>query len=212
MEFVETMFCENQKIELLDFHLDRLKWGLYQNGFQAVNHKVSLSKNYILSQLPDSSRTYRVRYLIDVDFDIVSQSVEYTPIDRCSFEIYKIGCYESRVKLKSSPWNAKTTHRDIYNDASQWAKENDFDDAIILNENGFVIETTIFSIFILKDGILYTPPLSDMPVKGVMRSWMMSNCVFPIIEKSLTIEDVENADYILLINAVRGIQLGHFSK
>lgn len=210
MKWIETMYCQDGQVALLDDHLDRLCWGLYQNQVTNVSYIRDVCKREILKYISTLYGTYRVRMvffpdLLQFEFSII-------PFKNEHFKTWNIGVYHLEQKIMDIPWNAKTTDRGIYERASFWAKENHLDDAVILNEKGRVVETTIFNIFILKDQTLYTPPLSDMPVKGVMRSWLFSNSVFPIVEKSLTVQDLESADQVLLSNAVRGVQLAHLVK
>ena len=209
MEWVETMLCQNGQIELLDLHLNRLKWGLYQNNISTAESFINLASKTILSNLPKDSKNYKVRYLLNIDsIGNFSESIESQLLKNFNNEIYQIGIYTEQVKAINSPWNAKITDRNIYQSALNWAKANNLDDALIINSKGHLIETSIFTIFILKDDILYTPPLSDLPVKGVFRTWMIQNSIFPIIEQSLSENDIFSADLILLTNAVRGIRIG----
>lgn len=209
MEYIETLLCAKGKSELLELHLQRLAWGLYQNGYSVSDTWIDTARNTILNALPQDENYYRIRYLLNMDLNgVISDRVEVIPIENPVFSTFSLGIYTEQYKQVTFPWNAKTMARELYQSAAKWAAQNGYDDAIILNENGHVIETTIFNIYILKGNTLFTPPLSDMPVKGVFRTWMMRNSVFPVIEKSLTKEDLFSAETILLTNAVRGIQLG----
>jgi branched-chain amino acid aminotransferase len=44
-----------------------------------------------------------------------------------------------------------------------------FDEAIMINSNGFVVEATAENIFFVKDGVLYTPPISTGALEGITR-------------------------------------------
>ncbi len=48
------------------------------------------------------------------------------------------------------------------------------DEAIMLNDQGRVAEGTADNIFIVKDGTLYTPPLSEGALAGITRSTIIS--------------------------------------
>lgn len=49
-----------------------------------------------------------------------------------------------------------------------------FAEAIMLNEEGFVSEGTGENLFLVKDGVLLTPPLSDGPLGGITRDSIMT--------------------------------------
>ncbi len=53
--------------------------------------------------------------------------------------------------------------------AKQEANKNGFDEAIFLSENGHVAEGSAMNIFIVRDGVLITPPKTDDVLEGIMR-------------------------------------------
>lgn len=213
MEFIETMLCQNGRIELLEFHLGRLRWGLYQNDIHFVQDIIVQANHTILSNLPQDSKKYKVRYLLNIDYvGNHSEKIELIEISSPSRKTCSIGIYTEKFKKNDAPWNAKTTERAIYQSAMKWAQANNLEDVLILNEKGNVIETSVFNIFLLKNNLLLTPPLSDLPVKGVFRTWMIQNSIFPIIEQSLSIKDILSADLILLTNAIQGVRVGKITQ
>ncbi|HTE34475.1 MAG TPA: aminotransferase class IV, partial [Chryseolinea sp.] len=68
-----------------------------------------------------------------------------------------------------------------------------------------VADATIANVFIIKEGRLSTPPLSEGPVDGVMRRHLLT--VLPgIAERPLNIDEIMEADEIFLTNAISGIK------
>jgi len=61
-----------------------------------------------------------------------------------------------------------------------------FDEAIMLNHDGTVCEGTGENLFLVKDGRLYTPPLSDNLLPGITR-----DCVITLAREELGLEVVE---------------------
>lgn len=53
------------------------------------------------------------------------------------------------------------------------AKSSGFDDSLLVNENGFISETTISNLVFNLDGEWITPPLSDGVLPGVMRALLI---------------------------------------
>lgn len=49
------------------------------------------------------------------------------------------------------------------------ALKSGFDEAILLNSNGFVVEASAENIFFVKNGVLYTPPISTGALEGITR-------------------------------------------
>ena len=87
--------------------------------------------------------------------------------------------------------------------AAIYAKKTDCENAILLNTDENVIETTNSNIFILKSNKFYTPPITDGCVDGTMRKWILQE--EKVIEKSLLISDINQADEVFLSNATKGI-------
>lgn len=93
--------------------------------------------------------------------------------------------------------------------AGLFAQKNNLNDAIILNAFDRVCESAIANVFIIKDKNIYTPPLSEGCVAGVMRRWMLEKFSlknYAVVEKNLSIEDVLNADEFFLTNSVQPIR------
>ena len=49
------------------------------------------------------------------------------------------------------------------------ALKSGFDEAMMINSNGFVVEATAENIFFVKGGVLYTPPISTGALEGITR-------------------------------------------
>ena len=93
--------------------------------------------------------------------------------------------------------------------AARFAKKNKLDDAITLNAFGRVCESSVANIFIVKDGKIFTPPLTEGCVAGVMRRRLLQMFVrqnFKIEEKVLTVEDLLSADELFLTNSIQLIK------
>ena len=75
-------------------------------------------------------------------------------------------------------------------------------EAIMLNLDGFVSECTGDNLFMIKDGKIYTPPLSAGLLGGITRQWVIDDigpdCGYPVTEKNLRIEEVMDADEVFL--------------
>lgn len=70
-------------------------------------------------------------------------------------------------------------------------------EAIMLNEDGIVTECTGDNIFIVKDGVVYTPPVHVGILDGITRNCVIDICKkigIPIYEKEFTLFNVYSAD------------------
>lgn len=94
----------------------------------------------------------------------------------------------------------------IYALAARQATARKVDNAIMLNTNNNPIETTLANIYCIKDDVIYTPPLSEGPIAGVMRRHVMQQLPekgFSIVEQPFTRDFLKSADAVFTTNAVR---------
>ena len=81
------------------------------------------------------------------------------------------------------------------------AKEHGYAEAIMLNEQGLVCEGTGENLFVVRDGVLSTPPLSDGLLEGITRDTVLSiaeDLEIPAVEESLTRSDLYIADEVFM--------------
>jgi branched-chain amino acid aminotransferase len=74
-------------------------------------------------------------------------------------------------------------------------------EAVMLNEQGYVAECTGDNIFILRDGVLHTPQVSDGALDGITRRVILEladQLGIPKVERSLTRYDLFVADEFFL--------------
>lgn len=79
------------------------------------------------------------------------------------------------------------------------AKAHGYSEAIMLNEQGYVCEGTGENLFIVRDGILSTPPVSDGVLEGITRDTICTladDLEIPVLEESLTRSDLYIADEV----------------
>ena len=79
-----------------------------------------------------------------------------------------------------------------------------YDEAILLNTASNVADGAITNVFMIKNGLIYTPPITDGALPGVVRSMLLEN--FHVIEKSISTDELLSSDEVFLTNALMGIQ------
>ena len=96
----------------------------------------------------------------------------------------------------------------LYAQAAIYAREQGVDDCLVLNGHERIADSTIANVFYIRDGVIYTPPLSEGGVAGVMRRHLLEvlpEAGYTVHERPVLVEDLLGADEVLLTNAVRGI-------
>jgi branched-chain amino acid aminotransferase len=105
--------------------------------------------------------------------------------------------------------NLKSNNFLLYALAALYARKNGLHDCLVLNSHERIADSTIANLFYIQGGKIYTPPLSEGCVAGVMRRLLLEllpQAGFTILEKATTIEDLAAAEEIFLTNALKGIK------
>lgn len=107
-----------------------------------------------------------------------------------------------RIGKNTIPPHSKTNGQYINSSlAKVEALKAGYDEAIMLSEEGYLAEGTGENLFIVRDGMLLTPPLSDGPLGGITRDSVLriaADLDVPLHETSLVRTDLFTADEAFL--------------
>jgi para-aminobenzoate synthetase/4-amino-4-deoxychorismate lyase len=98
----------------------------------------------------------------------------------------------------------KTTLRQHYDDGVRAAEREGAFDSLFFTEDGRLVEGGRTSVFVKLDGRWYTPPVTDGALPGVMRGWVLEDPAWRAVERSLSRDDLDRAEAIMVCNALRG--------
>ena len=89
------------------------------------------------------------------------------------------------------------------------AQLNGFDEAIVLNQDGHVSEGSAENIFIVRNGVVVTPPATDNILEGLTRAVVMQLCRevlgLPVVERSIDRTELYVADEVFFTGT--GVQI-----
>lgn len=123
-------------------------------------------------------------------------------------ERVRVGVYRDAFRYPG-PFSAlKTTSALFFVMAKRWARQEGLDEALLLDPEGRVLEGASSNLFLIKDNGLFTPPVEQGCVDGVMRKLLIELAVeigMELFTESLGVDDLLRADEVLLCNAVQGI-------
>jgi branched-chain amino acid aminotransferase len=88
--------------------------------------------------------------------------------------------------------------------ASRLAREQGFDEALLVTPDGRVLEAPTSSIFWVADGALLTPPLGDHILASITRAAVID--VTGATERACTLADLQAADEAFLASTLREVQ------
>lgn len=100
----------------------------------------------------------------------------------------------------------KTTHRALYDRAIRLAEAEGGFDALFFNERGELCEGGRSNVLVKLGGQWFTPPLRCGLLPGVTRARLIE--MGEVTERVLFRDDVERAESLRLVNAVRGVMAG----
>jgi branched-chain amino acid aminotransferase len=123
---------------------------------------------------------------------------------------YEVDLYKDFFVAKNLLSTLKTTSKMIHVTGSIFAKENDFDNCILLNSDKNVVEFLNGNLFLVKDQKLITPPISEGCLNGIIRKKILeiktSDLDIEIKEEIISPFDLQKADELFVTNTITGIQ------
>lgn len=139
--------------------------------------------------------------------------IEVYPLEKNRYELnqkgLEIDLYTDQLKTKHKISNYKTKNGLMYILASLDAKEKGLDDVLIFNSDNAIVESTNSNVFVVSNGVIYTPGLQDGCLAGTMRVQVINIAIengFKVYECPITPQNLLVADEVFLTNAIAGIK------
>jgi branched-chain amino acid aminotransferase len=186
----ETMLCVEGVLQLAEYHWQRLFDGMKQLYFDVpklftpVFLEAEVTKTITKNQLQKLCRVRLQVYpgnggLYDAQNMHPQYVIECFPLEQSILQLNDtglvLGIYGKAQKNSDALSNLKSCNALIYAVAAQYARAQKWNDALICNTAGNIIESTIANIFWVNDNQLYTPPLAEGCIAGVMRRHIMQS-------------------------------------
>ena len=216
----ETMCWDGRKIQNLDYHLDRLFKGLailhldLSSGFSREFISEEIKK---LCENNSPSGKARVRLNVFREDGAVLLPVKNSPVFIIESTAFpeenltplRLSIFKAEMKSTGVLSNLKTNNYLLNTLAVQYAEENGFDDAVILNSRRNICEASSSNLFMVQKGVLFTPALSQGCVAGTKRRELLETLPslgFQIEETIITKDMIFEMEEIFLTNAIRPIR------
>ena len=144
----------------------------------------------------------------DIDY-VITTEVLPTDLYQITDSSYIIDLYKDFFIAPGLLSTLKTNNKITNVLGSIYAKENGFDNCLLLNTNKNIIEALNGNIFVVKDNVIKTPPLEDGCLKGIMRKQVIellkANDEFEFVEDSVSPFELQKADELFITNVIVGI-------
>ena len=123
---------------------------------------------------------------------------------------YKVDLFKDFYLYSGHLSTIKTNNKLIHTLASIFAKENELDNCILLNERKGIVEATNASLFLIKGTLIKTPLLTEGCLKGIARQKVIqiikSSGDYQIEEAIISPFEIQKADEVFVTNSIIGIQ------
>lgn len=203
----------------LDWHLQRLQQSCQRLGIQwqandsLIGQLLSLAERYpehcikLVLTRGQGGRGYQAPVLSDVT-EIVS--VHTIPEHYQHWQKQGISLASSPVKLGRQPLLAGMKH---LNRLEQVLIKTlpliaNCQDWLVLDTDGYVIESSMANLFAVKEGHIITPAITHAGVSGVMREQMIDHLLkdgFAVTAKAMRYDDLGSAEHIFITNSLFGV-------
>lgn len=162
--------------------------------------RITVFRNNGGSYKPESNE---VSYIIDAD-------LLTNPYYFLNEDSYEVELFKDFTISKNMLSNLKTTNRILNVVGSVYAKENGYNNCLLLNDSKSVTEALNGNIFLVKNNVLKTPPLEDGCIKGIVRKKILDILnkidTYECQEISISPFELQQADELFITNSVMGIQ------
>ena len=143
----------------------------------------------------------------------VSYLIEASAIEEKNYILntkgYTVDLFTEYKKPMSALSSIKSANSAIYVLAGIYKNQQALDECVLMNDNGYVTEGIAHNIFAVKNGVLYTPPVTDGCIDGVMRKKIIEIAKLnriAVYENSIMQNVLLGADEFFLTNALSGIR------
>jgi branched-chain amino acid aminotransferase len=200
----ETIRVENGKLYNIDYHLNRMTKGLadvriplnasnLRGIARSLVKKNKIERGFvrIMVSRGSGSEGYRPKTKHPT---VVIETIEGIATQPDSAKIMVT------TQKAAAIANAKTMNALHYTLALVEAEENDCDNAILLDDDGYVCESASGNIFWIKDNILYTPSKKLEIIPGSIRQKVIALYKGEVVQGDFKMGRLEAADEAFMTN------------
>lgn len=220
----ETLKVVNNKILFFEDHYFRLMSSMRILRMEIpMNFTMEFLEQEILNLVRENGigKSARIRMTVFRNSDgfylpntnivgyLIQSSALSSPQYKMNEGIYEVDLYKDFYVTKQLLSTIKSTNKAVHITGSIFANENGLQNCLLLNDSKNVIEALNGNIFMLKDGKLSTPPVSEGCLNGVMRKQILTlakNKNIEVVEEVISPFDLQKADELFVTNVIQGVQ------
>lgn len=145
----------------------------------------------------------------DVDYIIEASGMD-SSFYLLNKDTYEIELFKDHYVNSGLLSTIKTNNRAVNVLGGIFANENGYDNCLLLNEKKMIVEALNGNIFLVKDRVIKTPPLTEGSLNGIIRKQLIS--IIKLIdgleleETAISPFELQKADELFITNVIVGIQ------
>ncbi|CAE6702791.1 Isochorismate synthase MenF [Paraburkholderia nemoris] len=205
-ELFETMYATREEgVRHLSRHLARLSASAATLGFKLDD------ENEIRAQIAEkcaalpTQTPHRMRLALSKNGVAQITAAVLTPLADSTVGVLLGSDHNFPAMDANDPLlRHKTTRRAEYDRGWREAEAKGAFDTLFFNERGELTEGGRSNVFVKLAGRWWTPPLESGVLPGIMRGVLLEDPGLRAVERVLTRVDVQNAEALLVCNALRG--------
>lgn len=146
---------------------------------------------------------------LEVEY-IISSEILQDAFYLLNSEAYEVELFKDHYITSGLLSTIKSNNRAINVLGSIFAKENDYENCLLINENKQVVEALNGNIFLVNGNKIKTPSLKDGALNGITRKQILAIVAtmpdLEIEETSISPFELQKADELFISNVIVGIQ------
>lgn len=212
---------KNKKVYFIEDHYFRLMSSMRMIRMKIpIEFTLDFYEEQILKTINEtnSGSTYQIRVTV-YRKDRQSISEQVNPIDfvieanefvNAIPKLYEIDLYKDFYVFSGLLSTIKTSNRLIFDLASIYAAENDFQNSVLINENKNIVQVVDANIFLIKGKDILTPILSEGCMNGIIRRKIIDllhlDKSYTVKEKPISPFELLQADELFITNSMIDIR------
>ncbi|RDK00653.1 aminodeoxychorismate synthase component I [Paraburkholderia lacunae] len=204
-ELFETMYATREEgVRHLSRHLARLSASAATLGFKFDGNGIRTSLAGTCAAL-SAQTPHRVRLALNKSGAVQITAAVLAPLAEPTAGVLLAPEHGFATMEANDPLlRHKTTRRAEYDRGWREAEAKGAFDTLFFNERGELTEGGRSNVFVKLAGQWWTPPLESGVLPGIMRSVLLEDTGLHAAQRVLTRADVQNAEALLVCNALRG--------
>ena len=222
----ETIHVWRSNILFLEDHYFRLMSGM---RILRMAIPMNFTMEFIESEIhktleanPFAHQNYRVRITVnrkaggrytpvnnDVDYLIVVEPLLVSNFENPSVSVALVDLFKDHYITPGLLSNVKSNNRLINILGGIYAKENGYNNCLLLNSDKQVVEALNGNVFLVKGTVIKTPPLTSGCIKGVMRKqvidYISMSTDYTLEEAAVSPFELQKSDELFITNVIQGV-------